>query len=506
MKAIMMMFDSLNRHHLPPYGNDWIHAPNFERLASRTVQFQNSYAGSLPCMPARRELHTGRYNFLHTGWGPLEPYDDSMPKILSNNGIYTHLCTDHYHYFEDGGATYHTKFNSWEFSRGQEGDPWIGQVREPEVPDPVLGVKRSLTNNTPTPKWRQDWVNRSFMTDESNQPQAKTFARGLDFIERNAQEDQWFLQLETFDPHEPFFTQQVYKDLYSHKYNGPHFDWPPYGISDRPSESDEHVKLEYAALVSMCDAYLGKLLDLMDELDLWKDTMLIVNTDHGFLLGEHNWWGKIVQPYYQEVAHTPLFIWDPRSGRRGVQCPSLVQTIDLPATLLDFFTIDLPADMLGIPLTHALAEDSPVHKSILFGGFGGHINCTDGHNILMLGPSEPDNDPLRIYTLMPSYSTRQFYPEELQEIEIAGPFSFTKGAKVMRLIPSRKHPHASNQNRYDHFGKPLESMLFEIDHTTGGSNRINDDTVQADLSEQIRCLLRENDAPIEQFERMGLNY
>ena len=47
----------------------------------------------------------------------------------------------------------------------------------------------------------------------------------------------------------------------------------------------EHVRYEYAALVSMCDAYLGKVLDFMDEHDMWKDTLLIVNTDHGYLSG-----------------------------------------------------------------------------------------------------------------------------------------------------------------------------------------------------------------------------
>ena len=134
MKAVMVMFDTLNRRMLPPYGCDWIHAPNFSRLAERTVTFDNCYVGSMPCMPARREMHTGRYNFLHRSWGPLEPFDDSTPEILSENGVYTHLSTDHQHYFEDGGASYHTRYDSWEFHRGQEGDGWIGQVADPVEP------------------------------------------------------------------------------------------------------------------------------------------------------------------------------------------------------------------------------------------------------------------------------------------------------------------------------------------------------------------------------------
>ena len=82
MKSIMIMFDTLNRRMLPPYSNDWVHAPNFQRLADHTAVFDRCYVGSMPCMPARRELHTGRYNFLHRGWTPLEPFDDSMPEIL----------------------------------------------------------------------------------------------------------------------------------------------------------------------------------------------------------------------------------------------------------------------------------------------------------------------------------------------------------------------------------------------------------------------------------------
>ena len=87
MKAIMVMFDSLRRDLLPPYGCDWVHAPNFRRLAEHAVTFDNHYVGSLPCMPARRELHTGRHNFLHRGWSPLEPFDDSMPELLKKSGV-----------------------------------------------------------------------------------------------------------------------------------------------------------------------------------------------------------------------------------------------------------------------------------------------------------------------------------------------------------------------------------------------------------------------------------
>ena len=107
------MYDTLCRHFIPTYGNEWVKAPNFERLAKRSVQFNNFYVGSMPCMPARREMHTGRYNFLHRSWGPLEPFDDSMPSILHRNGVHSHKVTDHHHYWEDGGATYHQRYTTF---------------------------------------------------------------------------------------------------------------------------------------------------------------------------------------------------------------------------------------------------------------------------------------------------------------------------------------------------------------------------------------------------------
>ena len=62
----MIMYDSLNKRYLSPYGNNWMITPNFQRLASHTVTFDNFFGCSFPCMPARRELQTGRPNFRHS--------------------------------------------------------------------------------------------------------------------------------------------------------------------------------------------------------------------------------------------------------------------------------------------------------------------------------------------------------------------------------------------------------------------------------------------------------
>ncbi|CAH2713145.1 hypothetical protein BACCIP111895_00278 [Neobacillus rhizosphaerae] len=489
MRAIMVMFDSLNRHMLPNYGCDWTHAPNFKKLGEKTVVFDQCYAGSLPCMPARRELHTGRYNFLHRSWGPIEPFDNSMPEVLKQNGVYTHLVTDHQHYWEDGGATYHPRYSSFELVRGQEGDPWKGHLKNPDYPEtesPDFFVKSNM--------FRQDVINRSYFECEDKHPQAVTFSLGMEFIKKNKDEDNWFLQLEAFDPHEPFFAYQHYKDLYPHEYKGKHFDWPPYYFVQEGEEVVEHGKYEYAALLSMCDHYLGRVIELMDKHDMWKDTMLIVNTDHGYLLGEHGWWSKSIMPVYEEIAHTPLFVWDPRVGKKGERRQSIVQTVDLAPTLLEFFGVPLPENMDGRPLRETIQSDQPIRESALFGFHGGHVNITDGKYVYMKAPVSPKNEPLYEYTLIPTHMRKLFSPSELQNIQIQEPFSFTKGCQTMKI---RAGEEFTNPFQYG-------SKLFDLTTDPEQKEEIEDLEIELKFIEKIAEKMRENDAPKEQFERLGI--
>lgn len=489
MKVIMLMFDSLNRHMLQPYGCDSTITPNFNRLAKHAVTFDNCYVASMPCMPARREIHTGRMNFLHRSWGPLEPFDDSMPEILKENGIYSHLVTDHYHYFEDGGCTYHTRYNSYEFVRGQEGDPWKGSVGNPEIPETLGGRTNCL--------WRQDWVNRPYMQGTKRHSQTRTMDLGLEFIEKNKTEDDWFLQIEHFDPHEPFFVPEEFRKLYPDDYDGPHFDWPNYKRVTEPDQACRHVRNEYRALLTMCDHTLGRLLDKMDQEEMWEDTMLIVNTDHGFLLGEHDWWAKCVMPWYNENAHIPLFIWDPRCGIKGERRKALVQGIDLAPTLLEYFGLPIPGDMMGKSLRDTILYDTAVREAAIYGIHGGHVNCTDGRYVYMRAPVCADNQPLFNYTLMPNHMRNRFSVEDLKKASLKAGFSFTKGCPVLG-IPSTGIPELEF-SAYD-FG----TMLFDLEKDPGQLHPISNDLVEERMTGMMVRIMRENDCPEEQFTRLGL--
>lgn len=485
MKAIMLMFDTLNLRMLSSYGCDWTHTPNFKRLSEHTVTFDNCYSGSLPCMPARRELHTARYNFLHRSWGPLEPFDDSIPEILSKNGVYTHLISDHQHYWEDGGATYHHRYNTWEIVRGQEADRWKASVKDP-IDLPHLGRR-----------WRQDAVNRTYIKCSEDQPLSKVFELGIEFLNKNRNENNWFLHWECFDPHEPFYvTDEKYKSYYNDIYDGPLFDWPDYKAVTENEKEVEHCRKQYASLLTMCDDYLGRLLDYMDEHDMWEDTMLIVNTDHGFLLGEHDLWGKSVHPWYNEIVHIPLFIWDPVLKKKGVRRNSIVQNIDVAVTLLKYFNIEPTCDMQGQDLRSVIENDIPVRAYALFGIHGGHVNITDGRYVYMRAPLA--NKDVYNYTLMPTHMRCFFSVDELKQSELVEGFSFTKGVPILK-IPSFEDKTGDTTPKHN-----MKTMLFDIISDPYQKHPIQDDVVEERMKRAMATMMKANDAPIEQYERLDL--
>ncbi|MDD7973220.1 sulfatase [Roseinatronobacter alkalisoli] len=488
MRAIIVMYDSLNRRMLPPYGGKGVHAPNFERLAQRSATFDNCYAGSMPCMPARRELHTGRYNFLHRSWGPIEPFDDSMPEMLKHNGVYTHLVTDHQHYWEDGGATYHNRYSSYEFLRGQEGDLWKADLN---------GLDHARLGDIHYRMVTQDQVNRRAMSQEDGHSQTQTFDAGLEFIATNAKQDNWMLQIETFDPHEPFFSYDHYHKLYPDTDAGfdaaPDFDWPPYARVTQSADQVEHARNRYLALLSMCDHNLGRVLDAMDTRDMWDDTMLIVCTDHGYMLGEKGWWGKSVMPWYDETIHTPFFIWDPRTKVAGKRRSALVQTIDIAPTLLDFFGLEPTPDMMGRALADSVAQDTPVHEGALFGNFGGHVSVTDGRYVYMRSSATATNTPLYEHTLMPTHMRSRFEPQEFAAVELVAGFSFTKGVPVMRM------PGWTIRGPWEY-----GTLLYDLETDPDQQQPLDDPALELRMAGLLVDLMRANDAPPCQYERLGL--
>lgn len=500
MKTVFVLFDSLNRSAISPYAGDAVNTPNFARLARRGVTFDRHYVGSMPCMPARRDMHTGRVNFLHRNWGPLEPFDNSLPQILRSGGAYAHIITDHYHYFHDGGATYHNRFSSWEGVRGQSTDDWKAVV-EP----PLDAFARDYHRAQQRPFTLHDKINRLYVKDEADFTCPQVFGLANEFLDTNGRARNWFLQVESFDPHEPFFAPPRFREAFPTNYRGPTLDWPMYARVTESGDEIAEVRANYAALVAMCDHYLGTLLDRFDALDLWKDTALVVTTDHGFLLGEHDWWGKNLAPVYDQIARVPLIVWHPDHADKGGQRrQSLTQVTDLMPTILEWFGQPIPAEVTGRSLTPVLAGDTPIRSSAIYGYFGAACNITDGHHTWLCYPESLDATGLHEYTLMPTRFGRMFTPEELRGAELAPPFNFTKGVPVLKLPPQVTPDNQASAMDGAFAFQDAVSRLYHIDSDPEQREPVEDSAVIARLNAEMARQFALHDAPRGLYARLGL--
>jgi arylsulfatase A-like enzyme len=118
MNLVFVTLDSLNRHFLTAYGNPTVRTPNLTDFANRACVFDNHYVGSVPCMPARREMWPGTQEMWWRWWGPLEPWDLTVPYVARQAGVdNSMLLTDHYHSFEWGSHGYHEDFSGCQFIR-----------------------------------------------------------------------------------------------------------------------------------------------------------------------------------------------------------------------------------------------------------------------------------------------------------------------------------------------------------------------------------------------------
>jgi len=501
MRAILLIFDSLNLRALECYGGTEVNTPNFKRLAGKSTTFDNHYVGSLPCMPARRDIHTGRLSFLHRSWGPLEPFDNSVFESLRKENIYSHLITDHYHYFEDGAGNYHTRYDSYAFLRGQEGDKWVPTLNAP-IEKWKNQYHEKQHNFTPGSLQMQNMANRERIIEESDFSSTKCFDEAINFVDNNAGTDNWVLQIETFDPHEPFVAPPGYRAQYQLD-KQPIFDWPHYDRYIDGLPENELLRDNYKALLQHCDTQLGRLLDKLDAIDSWEDTALIVTTDHGFLLGEHEWWAKNRMPCFNEVANIPMFIYHPAyADQAGTRRNTLTQTIDIMPTLLDCFGQSVELKTTAKSLLPAVADaDHSLRDVIIYGYFGGAVNITDGRYTYMRYPENMTATDLNEYTLMPAHMLTPFSKVELQNSTFCNDLEFANGYPVLR-VPVQESSQWFNSHGPGAMAD-CNSVLFDLALDPEQLSPVNDSDLESRLARLIKEQIKLNDAPEEAFRRLG---
>ena len=200
-------------------------------------------------------------------------------------------------------------------------------------------------------------------------------------------------------------------------------------------------------------------------------------------------------PCWNEIAHTPLYVYDPRFDCAGKHSDAFVQMSDLAPTVLEYFGLDIPKDMTGKPLCNVIGKGEKIHDYVVFGFHGDEIIVTDGEYLYMNAPEHPE-DPYYEYTLMPTHMRARFSPLELADWQPAAPFSFTKGMRTMKIRCLGSQVGGAVQAR--------PSRLYNLKEDPGQLHEIEDAEAVAKMKGLIRQYMHETDAPKELYHRYGI--
>ena len=353
-------------------------------------------------------------------------------------------------------------------------------------------------------KLSRNIINREHIKQYEDFPSVRCFDAGLEFLNTNQKADNWLLHLETFDPHEPFHAPEEFRKKFSTNYKGPTLDWPPYARVTETFDECEELRANYAAIIALCDHELGRLLDHFDAYDLWKDTALVVTTDHGFLLGEHDWWAKNIMPCYNEVAHIPLFIHHPDfASQAGTRRELLTQTMDIMPTLMDIFGATPPTEVTASSLLLALGDPAIKNRdACIYGVFGSAVNVTDGRYTCFIYPPDVHGGDLNQYTLMPLHMKEFFSIEELQEAKLIESMPFSRSAPVLKIPATPKSPFYSHQGPGTL--KDTESALFDLLADPLQNHPLDDAPVLQRMHRMAIAQMNIQHAPLEYFQRLDL--
>ena len=504
MNVLLVSIDSLRRDVLTTYegpiGFEYaVETPTLDRFAERATVFETHYAGSLPCMPARREWHAGIREFLWRPWGPMEPFDDHVAALARDEGFLTALVTDHFHYFQHGAHGYYEDYNAFEFVRGHEYDAWKSA---PRAPDERL-LEQTLDPETDPPDGT-GYVNRSVYArnaaareieaDEANSFAARTFCQAADWLRENDWDD-WFCYVDSFDVHEPFHCPEPYASMYTDEDpRDPDLPvWPYYGpVDEGQSELTEReldfLRAQFAGKTTMADRWLDDLLGVLDERDLWDETLVIITSDHGFLLGEHGWVGKNHPPVYDILARTPLLISHPNVDRDRVD--ALTSAVDLYPTMLSAMGVDVPERTHGHDLGPLLSGDADtVRDRALYGYWGASVNVTDGE-YTYLHPTTP-GEPAVCHS--PTQMNARGFPMPTRPKPNAEVGSLPYADTPVWTFESASHAQHE------------EPMLFRVDDLEQADDLAGEDErTETRMREELVAGMEALDAPEREFERLGL--
>ena len=375
MNVIWIVCDTFRQDHIGAYGKKVIHTPSLDALAAKSVRFNNHYAGAFPTMPARADHHTGRWSMAFMGWGPLPEGQATLAQTLVQKGFTTAAAVDTPFYLRSE-MNYDRGFQGFFMNPSQlmGGYTWWTEYGD-KIPSSYSEPgKRSQVSGK-----HESWDVRAAWRYESDHCSPRTFTLATQWLERHYKED-FFLFIDTWDPHEPWDAPPYYTELYWPGYDG-ELIYPVYGRwQEMPGYTEEKVRkanATYCGKITMVDTWIGHLLRTVENMGLMEKTAIIFTTDHGFYFGEHGglfgkqfmskpdgspcnrWdedatWGP--NPLYKENILLPLLVYVP-GIQPGVH-DGLTSAVDIMPTVLDIFGQEIPGFVEGSSLLPKIRDTS----------------------------------------------------------------------------------------------------------------------------------------------------
>ncbi|MHC4797584.1 MAG: sulfatase-like hydrolase/transferase, partial [Planctomycetota bacterium] len=123
LNIIVIVADTWRIDHLGCYLPSRVKTPFLDEFAAQSIVFTNAHAEGLPTIPCRRVYHTGKSVLPEAGWRPLKRENRTFAEVLKKRGFTSAFIVDTYHHFKPD-YNFHRGFDTWEWIRGQEFDPW----------------------------------------------------------------------------------------------------------------------------------------------------------------------------------------------------------------------------------------------------------------------------------------------------------------------------------------------------------------------------------------------
>ena len=336
------------------YNSPVVKTPNIDKFAQKSVLFTRAYCQFPVCNPSRSSFLTGLRPDKLGILDNVKSLFHENPNIVTLPGV-----------FKDSGY-YTSRLGKIFHGTGEHDDP-NGWVETFDFGDDKLaknGTGRNLTNGKV--KWCH-WL--ATEGQDFNHSDGKIALKAIELLERKHDRN-FFIALGFHKPHDPFIAPKKYFDMYpleeivpptvpSNSTKEPNVifgsEWKK--VFDEFSEKEKKEFLRaYYACVLFTDVQVGKVLDVMNRLNLWKDTVVILLGDHGYNLGEHNWWNKNV--LYDHSCRVPLMVYAPGETAEGKTCQSFVESLDIFPTITDICGLTSPDNLEGISFRPLLKDPS----------------------------------------------------------------------------------------------------------------------------------------------------